>query len=163
MKKPILAATFLLLLGAAQAADFPNMPPLKEGLWKIRMIDTAPGQKSTDNTYSLCRDHAYDEKGRQIANKFLTACSTTSDVKSGNTRTVVTSCKIGGSTVVTRSTLTGLSDTHFRTETSATYTPPLYGQSQSSMIQEQTFLGACPANMQPGDRQLPDGTLKHHH
>ena len=162
MKKPILAATVLLFLGVAHA-DFPNMPTLKEGLWKIRMIDTTPGQKPTDNTYSLCRDHAYDEKGRQIANKVLTACTTTSDVKSGDTRTVVTSCKIGDSTVVTHSTLIGLSDTHFRTETSATYTPPLYGQSQSSMIQEQTYLGACPANMQPGDRQLPDGTLQHHH
>jgi hypothetical protein len=162
MKKPILATTFLLLFGVAHAVDFPNMPPLKEGLWKIRMIDNTPGQKSTDNTYTLCRNHAYDEKGRQLAQKFLTACSTTSDVKSGNSRTVVISCKIGGSTVVTRSTLTGLSDTHFHTESSATYTPPLYGQSQSSMIQEQTYLGACPANMQPGDRQLADGTIEHH-
>jgi hypothetical protein len=162
MKKPILAATFLLFLGAAQAADFPNMPPLKEGLWKIRMIDTTPGEKSTDNTYNLCRSQAYDEKARQIANKFLTACSITTDVKSGSTRTFVSTCKIAGSTVVTHSTLTGLSDTHFHTESTTTFTPPISGQSQSSMTQEQTYLGACPATMQPGDRQRADGTIQRH-
>ena len=44
MKKPALATACLLLLGVAHAVDFPNMPPLKEGLWKIHMIDNTPGQ-----------------------------------------------------------------------------------------------------------------------
>jgi hypothetical protein len=30
------------------------------------------------------------------------------------------------------------------------------------MIQEQTFIGACPANMRPGDRKLADGTVTTH-
>ena len=162
MKKPILAATFLLLLGVAQAADFPNMPPLKEGLWKIHTADTTAGQKPTESTISLCRNHAYDQQVLKEAAKFLTACSTTTDTASGNTRTVVTSCKIANSTVVTHSTITTLSDTHYHTESLATYTPPLYGQSRSTMVQDQTYLGACPANMQPGDRQLADGTIQHH-
>jgi hypothetical protein len=161
MKKPILAATFLLLLGVAHA-DFPNMPPLKEGLWKIRMVDTTAGQKPTDNTYSLCRSHAWDQQVRQIALKVLANCSTTTDTKSGNTRTVVTSCKLSGSSVITKSVLTSISDTHFRTDTLATFTPPMFGRSQDSMTQEETFLGACPAGMQPGDHQLPDGTIQHH-
>jgi hypothetical protein len=161
MKKPMLAATFLLLLGVAHA-DFPNMPPLKEGLWKIHMVDTAPGQKPTENTYLLCRDHAWDQQARQVAQKFLASCTTLSDVKSGSTHTVAISCKIASTTITTKSTLTSSGDTHYHTESSTTFTPPLNGQSQASMIQDQTFVGACPANMQPGDHQLPDGTIQHH-
>lgn len=85
----------------------------------------------------------------------------TSDVKSGNTRTVVTSCKLSGSSVITRSILTSTSDTHFRTETFATFNPPIFGRSHDSMTQEETFVGACPASMHPGDHQLPDGTIQH--
>jgi hypothetical protein len=162
MNKPALATACLLLLGVAHAVDFPNMPPLKEGLWKIRMIDNTPGQKPTDNTYTFCRNHAWDEQARQLAKKVLVNCATPTDTTSGNSRTVITSCKIANSTIVTKSTLTSTGDTFFHTETHATFTPPLYGQSQDSMIQEQTFLGACPAGMQPGDRQLADGTIQHH-
>ena len=72
----------------------PDMPPMKEGLWKIRMTDNTPGQTPTDNTYSLCRNHAWDEQARQLTRKFLTGCTTASDVKSGNIRTIVQSCKV---------------------------------------------------------------------
>jgi hypothetical protein len=162
MKKPALTLTLLLLLTAAHAADFPDMPPLKEGLWQIRMVNNTPGQPPSDNTFSLCRDHAFDAHTHQIAQKFLSACTTTSDVKSGNTRTIVQSCKIAGSAVLSKSVLTAYGDTHYRTESSTTFTPPLNGQSKDSMIQEQTFVGACPADMHPGDRKLADGTIRAH-
>lgn len=162
MKKPVLTAACLLLFGIAHAADFPDMPPMKEGLWKIHMVDTAPGQKPTENTYLFCRDHAWDQHTRQIAQKFLASCTTTIDTKSGNTRTAVMSCKIANSTITTKSTLTTTGDTQYHSESSTTFTPPLNGQSQSTMIQDQTFVGACPANMQPGDRQLANGTIQHH-
>jgi hypothetical protein len=162
MKKPALTLTLLLLLTAAHAADFPDMPPLKEGLWKIRMVNNTPGQPPSDNTFSLCRDHAFDAHTHQVAQRFLSACTTTSDTKSGNTRTLVQSCKIAGSTVITKSVLTADGDTHYRTESTSTFTPPLQGQSKDSMIQEQTFIGACPANMRPGDRKLADGTVTTH-
>lgn len=163
MKKPVLTAACLLAFGIAHAVDFPDMPPMKEGLWKIHMVDTTPGQKPTENTYLFCRDHASDQRGRQIAQKFLASCSAPTDTKSGNTRTMVMSCKIANSTITTKSILTAFGDTHYHTESSSTFTPPLYGQSQDSMIQDQTFVGACPANMQPGDRQLANGTIQHNH
>jgi hypothetical protein len=75
--------------------------------------------------------------------------------------TVVTSCNISRSTATPKSTLTSTSDTHFRTETFATFTPPIFGQSRDSMTQEQTFLGPCPAGMQRGDHLLADGTIQH--
>ena len=162
MKKPALTTAILLLLSVAHAADFPDMPPMKEGLWKIRILDNTPGQPASDNTFSLCRDHAYDEQAHQLTKKFLAACTTTSDVKSGNTRTLVQSCKVAGSTITSRSVLTIDGDTHYRTESSSTFSPPLNGQSKDAMVQEQTFLGACPAGMHPGDRKLADGTIRAH-
>jgi hypothetical protein len=39
---------------------------------------------------------------------------------------------------------------------------PIFGRSQDSMTQEEIFVGACPAGMQPGDHQLADGTIQHH-
>ena len=70
---------------------------MKEGLWEVRMVDTIPGQKQTDNTYSLGRDHAHDQQVREKARKVLAACTTTSDATSDGKRTVVMSCKISGS------------------------------------------------------------------
>lgn len=163
MKKPILATICLLFLGVAHAVDFPNMPQLKEGLWKIHMIDNTPGSKPTDTTYNLCRDHAWDEHARQLAKTVMVSCATPTDTTSGNSRSIVTSCKIANSTVLSKSTLTSSNGgTFFHTESHTTFTPPLYGESQDNMIQEQTFLGACPAGMQPGDHQLSDGTIQHH-
>jgi hypothetical protein len=162
MKKTAVAALTLLLTAAAYA-DFPDMPPMKEGLWKIHMVDNTTGQKPTDTTYSLCRDHAWDQQARQLSQKVLSSCTTSSDVKSGDTRTMVTSCKVAGTTITTKSILTSRGDTYFHNESFSTFTPPLYGQSQDSMIQEQTFVGACPAGMKPGDHQLPDGTIQHRH
>jgi hypothetical protein len=161
MKKPALIAACLLLAAVAHA-DFPDMPLMKEGLWKIRMVDSAPGQKPTDNTYTLCRDHAYDQKARDLARKFLTACTTNSSSNFGSKRTVVMTCKVAGSTVTSKSTLTFSGDTQFHTETTSTFTPALYGQTQDTMMQDQTFLGACPAGMHPGDRKLADGTTQQH-
>jgi hypothetical protein len=160
MKKPAFIAVCLLLLGVAHAADFPNMPPMKEGFWKIRMVDTSPGEKPTESTYSLCRDHAYDLQVLETAKKFLAACTTNSDSTSGNKRSIVQSCKVGKSIIQTKSVLTVSGDTHYHSESSTTFTPALYGQTQGSMVQDQTYVGACPAGMHPGDRQRADGTIQ---
>ena len=43
LKKPVLTAmTFLFVLCVGRAADFPDMPPVKEGLWKIHSCGRSP-------------------------------------------------------------------------------------------------------------------------
>lgn len=54
------------------------------------------------------------------------------------------------------------SDTAVRSESHATYTPPISGMSQSTTILEQKWVGACPAGVEPGDRVTADGTVSHH-
>jgi hypothetical protein len=162
LKKPVLTVmTFLFVLCVGRAADFPDMPPVKEGMWKIHSVDTAPGQPPTDSTMSLCRNHAYDQHVRDVAQKTLSTCSTLSDVKLGSKRALTISCKISGSTITTKSVLTATGDNYYRSESETTYSPALYGQSHLSSVNEQTYVGACPSGMAPGDRMLANGEIQH--
>ena len=167
MKKSTLTtatvATLLLLIGSARAVDFPDMPPMKEGLWKIHNITADKGKPPDDTTLTLCRDHVYDNGARAAAKKMLDKCTSISDTKLLGKRTITMSCTIGGSKIVTKSTLVAASDTHYRSESTTTYDPPFYGQTQTSMVQEQTYMGACPAGMSPGDRMTADGKIQKHH
>ncbi len=151
------AAGLLILIGTARAMDAPNM---KEGLWKLHTITTNAGAKPEEATYSLCRNHAYDKQGYDLAMK-QTGCTFTDGPVSGNKRTFSSTCKVGGSTLTSHSTLTTVGDTSFRTETSTTYTPAFYGQTQVNTVQEQTYIGACPSGMQPGDIITADGKIQH--
>jgi hypothetical protein len=162
MHKTLLAgAACLLLLGVVDAAELTDVPTLKEGLWKIHAVDTSAGQPPTDTTTSLCRNHAYDQGVEVLAQKAMAACSILSDVKLAGKRTMTASCKVNGTTVTTKSVITHSGDNYYRSETQTTYTPALYGMSSDSMVQEQTYVGACPAGMSPGDRILPNGQIEH--
>jgi hypothetical protein len=161
MKRQALTAlTLLAVIGTARAIDTPNM---KEGLWKLHSISTSSSEKPDESTYFLCRDHAYDLKATAIANQSMKSCTNMSDTTSGNKRYLNMTCKVGTSTLVSKGVITSTGDTYYRTETSTTYTPALYGEAQSNMVIEQTWVSACPAGMSPGDHKLADGTIQKRH
>jgi hypothetical protein len=164
MNKTLLAAaTCLIFLGVAPAAEFPDAPPMKEGLWKIHTVTSSPGKPPQDANMSLCRNHAYDESVRVLAQKTMSSCSILSDVKLAGKRAMTASCKVQGSTITTKSVITSAGDNYYRSETQTSYSPALYGMSQDNMIQEQTYAGACPAGMSPGDRMLANGEIQPRH
>ena len=67
MKKPLVAVIpILLLFGTAYALD---TPPMKEGLWKMHMTTNSPGVVPTDQTFSLCRDHAFDNRTHEMTER----------------------------------------------------------------------------------------------
>jgi hypothetical protein len=45
-------------------------------------------------------------------------------------------------------------------ESHATYTPSFNGKTEETLLQEQRFLGECPAGINPGDRIMSDGTVQ---
>jgi hypothetical protein len=162
MNKPALTlAIFLLVISVAGATDIPDEPPMKEGLWKIHSVTTTPGKPPQDSTMSLCRNHAYDQYAHGIVQKSLANCTTLSDVKLPGKRSMTVSCKISGSTITTKSIITSSGDSNYRSESESTYNPPLFGQTEMSMVQEQSYVGACPAGMAPGDRMLSTGQIEH--
>jgi hypothetical protein len=159
MKNVLLAASVAaLVLPIAYAADPPDV---KEGLWSIHMESTDnPGGKKSQGTYSLCRDHAYDLAARARA-KNVKGCTIVSETVEGGKHTTLMHCTIGASVGESKSTTTFQGDTATHSESHATYNPPLYGVSESTVIMDQKYMGSCPAGTKPGDRINADGSIMH--
>ena len=160
MKKILVsaAATLWLLIGIANASD---PPELKEGLWSVhtQSIDN-PGSNKSDGTYTLCRNHAFDQSGLAIA-KSVKGCTTVSESFQGGKGSKETRCVAAGSVIASKETYTYQGDTSFHSESHATFTPALGGVSETTKIVDQKYVGSCPAGAQPGDRTNADGRVIH--
>ncbi|MDB6083164.1 MAG: hypothetical protein JWN43_1045 [Gammaproteobacteria bacterium] len=158
-KLALCAATAMLLpLAMVLAAD---PPKLKEGLWLIRgqSIEN-PGDKHTEFTYRLCRDHAYDKSvNAQLKN--VKGCNTALKSLGNGKFSSASTCAVRGITVISNglSMYAGDSSAHF--ETHATYSPAYNGKAEETMTQDQEYVGKCPLGMKPGDRLYPDGLIRH--
>lgn len=154
--------TSLILVGAllfsvARAAD---PPPLQEGLWEVRGRSVEnPGAKVTNFSYRLCRNHAFDTAmDSQVKN--AKECSTSFDDLGGGRFAAASSCNLGGRVIVSKGTYTYDSATLTHAESHATYTPAFNGKTEETILQEQRFLGDCPAGVNPGDRIMSDGSIQ---
>lgn len=151
------ASALLLQLAIARAAD---PPELREGLWEIRGESVEnPGNKKTVFTYRLCRNHAYD-KAMDALVKNVKGCSTEFNDLGGGQFSSASRCEVSGTLIVSRGTYNYQSSTSTRSESSATYTPPLKGKTDETVVQDQSYVGDCPAGMKPGDRIMVDGTVQ---
>lgn len=157
MKKILASAAAALVLPLANAADAPDV---KEGLWSIhtQSIDN-PGNKKTEGTYSLCRNHAYDLAVRASA-KNQKGC-TMSESYQGGKYSSEGRCVVGTTVIESKGTSTFQGDTAAHSESHATYSPALYGVSETTMIIDQKYVGSCPAGTVPGDRIAADGKITH--
>lgn len=149
---------FLLAIGTANAVDPPDV---KEGLWSVHTesVDN-PGNKKSSGTYTLCRDHAFDQSTRARASS-MKGCSTVSQSFEAGKYSSAMHCVIGGTVVESKGTTIFQSDTSFHSETHGSYTPAMAGISETTMIMDQKFIGGCPAGILPGDRTNSDGTVIH--
>ncbi len=149
-------ATVLLSSPPARAADRPDV---KEGLWssQTQTIDN-PGNKRGGGLMTICRSHAYDEYVKGLA-AAMPGCDKPNEQVSGHTLTTALRCTVANTVIDTKETATFQGDTAVHSETHATYTPPLYGVSESTMIVDQKYLGSCPADMQPGDMKNAAGKI----
>ena len=157
-RKLILAAAMLLPIWIVMAVDVPDV---KEGLWSIKRhtIDN-PGNKTSDSSSTLCRNHAYDQ--HVIAeSKKVKGCTTLSESFQGNKYSLEMSCVAAGTTILSKGVTTFDGDTAAHSESHASYTPAMAGISETTMIIDQKYLGACPAGIQPGDMTTADGKVLH--
>ena len=158
MKRTVRAA--LLASFALYAAD---PQAIKEGLWSLHTVSIDnPGNRRSEGTRSLCRDHAYDVRIRaQAETKQKQNCKPSVRKSSGNGFTEETECTIQGSTVTSKVVTTFTGDTAVHSETHGTYSPALYGTAETTVIMDQKYVGACPAGMEPGDFMTSDGKITH--
>ncbi len=158
MKKLVLSlgATVLFCFASAQAADPPDV---KEGLWssETQTIDN-PGNKRNGGAVTICRSHTYDQYVKDLAAK-MPGCKKVSERHSGRTYTTVLHCTVGNTVIDTTETATFRSDSAIHSQTHATYSPPLYGVSESNMTMDQEYMGSCPEGTQPGDMKGADGKV----
>jgi hypothetical protein len=111
----------------------------------VQTLDAA----TAETTISLCRDHAYDTHAKALA-KDIKGCTTLNESSTG---------VIGGTTIETKSITTLNGDASFHSETHTTYTPAMVHTSESTMIIDQKYTGACLAGMKPGDRADATGHI----
>ena len=158
MKKKLLclSAVFLVSVGVANAADPPDM---KEGLWSSHSVTIdQPGNKKSEATRTICRSHAYDQHVKDLAAK-IPGCGKATFNYQGSGFTSEMRCTMQGSVVDSKGTAVYQGDSAVHSETHATYTPALYGMSETTTIMDQKYLGSCPAGMQPGDMKNADGKI----
>jgi hypothetical protein len=148
--------TILLSFPSAYAA---GPPDVKEGLWSSQTLTIDnPGSKRGGGLMTICRSHAYDQYVKDLAAK-LPGCDKPGENVSGHTITTTLRCTVANSVIQTKETATFQGNIAVHSETHATYTPPLYGVSESTMITDQKYLGSCPEDMQPGDMKSSDGKV----
>jgi Protein of unknown function (DUF3617) len=141
-------AAFAMQIGSAYAIDY---PPMKEGLWQIRTqtIDN-PGNRKSEVTIVVCRDHAFDRKGEALARTIKGCSPSTESFANGRFSSEMT-CKIGSTIIATKGIATFHGDTSAHSETHVIYTPAFAGSTDETMIQDQAYQGNCPPGMRPGD------------
>ncbi len=155
-KSVFFAALFVLPLVAV------DLPQLKEGLWSVTtQTEIKPAGNKIEGSSTLCRDHAYDEKVRAHAHTAMKGCTITKETFANGKYTVTSHCDRPNMAIDTESVTTMESDSASHSEIHSKITPPPPGHEETLITIDEKFIGACPANMKPGDRTSKDGSVIH--
>jgi len=138
--------------GAAWADD---MPARKPGLWEVTMhMDAA--NMPTEVT-KLCVDTATDAAMQRLATTGSSNCSKKDMHRAGDVVTSYSVCTFGGTEMSSQAVATFSGDAAYHVDIKTKYNPPMQGHGESTMTQDAKWVGACPADMRPGDVVAPNG------
>ena len=158
MKIPIALIALAGLCGVAAAADLPHRKP---GLWE--MTSHSATSESSEITRRICLDKESEGLlNRQAVASGQEACAKVEMHSTGNQFTATAVCSMGSVKMTSEATTTFVSDTASTTKVHTTFDPPLAGRSQFDTHDEAKWLGACPADMKPGDMILKTGGTHPH-
>jgi hypothetical protein len=144
----------LLILAAASsvwaACSAADLPMRKPGLWEITMNSGNP--KIPPRVEKVCLDAATNQLLYKVgAGASQKMCSKVDIQNSGGKVVVDSQCTLGQTKASTHSVTTMAGDSAYHTDLSVHYDPPLFGKSDSTLTHDAKWVGACPADMQPGD------------
>jgi len=144
----------LLLPLAAAAADAPmELPRRKSGLWEFA---TSVQGTPAAAPIRACIDERFDDLGRQLTEGAV-SCSKQEVHRQGDGILAESVCRIGESTVTTRTVFLGSFDAAYRADIRSTYAPPLLGRAEGQATIDAKWLGPCPPGQRAGDMTLPNG------
>jgi hypothetical protein len=150
-----LAVSAGALATASLAVDYPT---LKSGQWEMTTSATgagsAPPRKST-----ICLDANTQKQMIEMGAGMQKEMCTKVDMRRDGVKFITDSeCKLGNSVVKSHGEMTMQGDAAYRTETSATFDPPIAkDMRESKTVIEGRYLGACKDGMQPGDMITDNG------
>jgi hypothetical protein len=139
------------LIASGAGAD--EMPSRKAGLWQMT-IQPQAGMKPMQ--MSQCVDAQSEIAERKKANA-AAQCSRQDVSRSGNVTTIDSTCDVGGRRMNSHAVMTMTSETSYRMEIRTATTPAVQGMPDGAIVQEGKWMGACPADMKPGDMIMPGG------
>lgn len=150
---PALLLCAALAPGAAGMAVAQELPARKPGLWEITMqVTNAPSQ-----TMRQCIDARTDPQMQRFGQGMSQAQCTRNTIQRDGDRWIGESeCRLGSSTMTSRSVFAGDFGKAYRGEIESRYVPPVAGVSQSKVTVTARWAGACPAGWKPGDMEVPN-------
>jgi len=152
-KNPIIVVALLLAVGHAAAADLPKHKP---GLWEMTL--GAPESKRPPRSAKYCIDAATEALMDDFAGGMTQkGCSKNESHPEGPALVVDSVCTIGKSKVTGHAVITANGNTSFHMQIHTHFDPPLYGPADVDTTQDAKWLGACPADMRPGDMMTATG------
>jgi hypothetical protein len=143
----------VLALGFALGASAAELPKLRAGLWEL----TTASSKAQEQPPPMksCVDDATQQEMMNFGQGVQRQMCSRYDVRNEGGKIVAeTDCKLGPTRMTSRSVTTFSGSSSYRTEVRATYDPPLAGQKEATLTMEGRHLGACPADMKPGDIEV---------
>jgi hypothetical protein len=154
MLRTLLVLVLLLPLGAQAAQEYPKLKP---GLWEMTTANSRNKDRPAQKTM-ICLDASLQQDMIRMSTGMMQGMCSKLDTKYvGNTFSGEATCNFGGSTMKSKSVMTMIGDSAYRTEAHASFDPPMNGMTQSDTVIEGRHVGACKPGQQPGDMMMPNG------
>ena len=154
MLRTLLVLVLLLPLGAQAAQEYPKLKP---GLWEMTTANSRNKDRPAQKTM-ICLDASLQQDMIRMSTGMMQGMCSKLDTKYvGNTFSGEATCNFGGSTMKSKSVMTMIGDSAYRTEAHASFDPPMGGMAQSDTVIEGRQVGACKPGQQPGDMTMPNG------
>ncbi|HEY3305864.1 MAG TPA: DUF3617 family protein [Candidatus Binatia bacterium] len=148
----VVAPTIVSAASPASAAST-DAPKRKSGLWEIKV--SSP-QMQGGHTMQQCVDQKSDDLTSGDKPGMEKMSCTKNEVRKEGDRIISESvCTMEGTTVTTRSVMTGRFDSAYKAAVKSTFEPPMHGMRESSSTIEARWLGPCKPGQKPGDISMP--------
>jgi hypothetical protein len=144
-----------LAAGPALAQDYPSLRP---GLWQVQTRISTQKADEPPLLSTMCLDAATTREMLQMGQGMMAGMCSRFEVKrDGNRWHSDAVCKLGDSTMTSRSTMTVTGDSAYRIEGSSTYVPPFMGMAAAKTTVDAKHAGACKPGQKPGDITTASG------
>lgn len=146
-------ASLTFAAGYSAALHAQSLPKIKAGLWETTTV--VDGKPTPNAKTQMCLNNDVMAQMMKLGQGMAQGmCSKHDYSLKGNVAYGSVECKFGQSNMRSNSVTTFNGESSYRTETKATFNPPMMGMKDSTSIVEGKHVGACPSGMKPGDMMM---------